>query len=76
MENYEGAIGSITASVLKVGLKPTTTIQLIVRRCPHRISNLPVDLMRYQAVDDIGHVAAGVFQVYIVLQVFSSSHLN
>ncbi|KIK54611.1 hypothetical protein GYMLUDRAFT_76951 [Collybiopsis luxurians FD-317 M1] len=29
MENYEGTIGSITASVLQVGLKPTTTVQLI-----------------------------------------------
>ncbi|KAE9407574.1 NAD(P)-binding protein [Gymnopus androsaceus JB14] len=29
MENYEGTIGSITVSVLKAGLQPTTTIQLI-----------------------------------------------
>ncbi|GLB44978.1 putative nmrA-like family protein [Lyophyllum shimeji] len=43
MENFEGTIGSITVGVLKAGLKPTTTVQLI-------------------AVDDIGHVAAGVFR--------------
>ncbi|KAF9455498.1 NAD(P)-binding protein [Collybia nuda] len=43
MENFEGTIGSITAAVLKSGLKPTTAVQLI-------------------AVDDIGHVAAGVFK--------------
>ncbi|KAF8895381.1 hypothetical protein BD779DRAFT_1668660 [Infundibulicybe gibba] len=43
MENYDGAVGSITAGVLMAGLKPTTTIQLV-------------------AVDDIGYVAAGVFQ--------------
>ncbi|KAJ3881172.1 NAD(P)-binding protein [Lentinula edodes] len=29
MENYEGTIGSITVGVLKAGLQPTTTIQLI-----------------------------------------------
>ncbi|KAF9254135.1 NAD(P)-binding protein [Marasmius fiardii PR-910] len=29
MENYEGTLGSITFGVLKAGLKPTTTIQLI-----------------------------------------------
>ncbi|KAF9066744.1 NAD(P)-binding protein [Rhodocollybia butyracea] len=29
MENYEGTIGAIATSVLKVGLQPTTTIQLI-----------------------------------------------
>ncbi|THU81965.1 NAD(P)-binding protein [Dendrothele bispora CBS 962.96] len=29
MENYEGTIGSITVGVLKTGLKPTTTIQMI-----------------------------------------------
>ncbi|KAF5377390.1 hypothetical protein D9757_009701 [Collybiopsis confluens] len=29
MENYEGAIGSITVSVLKAGLRPDTVIQLI-----------------------------------------------
>ncbi|KAK7442796.1 hypothetical protein VKT23_016041 [Stygiomarasmius scandens] len=43
MENYDGAIGSITVGVLKAGLKSTTTIQMI-------------------AVEDIGHVAAGVFK--------------
>ncbi|KAF8069920.1 NAD(P)-binding protein [Lyophyllum atratum] len=43
MENFEGTIGSVTIGVLKAGLKPATTIQLI-------------------AVDDIGHVAAGVFK--------------
>ncbi|KAF5386322.1 hypothetical protein D9757_008579 [Collybiopsis confluens] len=42
MENYEGSIGSITVSVLRSGLRPTTTVQLV-------------------GVDDIGHVAAGVF---------------
>lgn len=31
MENFEGTIGSITAAVLKSGLKPTTAVQLIVR---------------------------------------------
>jgi hypothetical protein len=30
MENYEGTIGSITVAVLKEGLKPSTTLQLIV----------------------------------------------
>ncbi|KAG5643310.1 hypothetical protein DXG03_001194 [Asterophora parasitica] len=30
MENFDGTIGSITAGVLKAGLKPTTTVQLIV----------------------------------------------
>ncbi|KAL0571564.1 hypothetical protein V5O48_010396 [Marasmius crinis-equi] len=29
MENYEGLLGSITFGVLKAGLKPTTTVQLI-----------------------------------------------
>ncbi|KIK51682.1 hypothetical protein GYMLUDRAFT_181148 [Collybiopsis luxurians FD-317 M1] len=43
MENYEGVIGSITVGVLKTGLQPATTIQLV-------------------AIDDIGHVAAGVFR--------------
>ncbi|KAF9066745.1 hypothetical protein BDP27DRAFT_1329981 [Rhodocollybia butyracea] len=43
MENFEGTIGAIAASILKVGLKPTTTIQVV-------------------AVEDIGHVAAGVFK--------------
>ncbi|KIK52967.1 hypothetical protein GYMLUDRAFT_49636 [Collybiopsis luxurians FD-317 M1] len=43
MENYEGTIGSITVGVLKAGLQPTTTIQMV-------------------AIDDIGHVAAGVFR--------------
>ncbi|KAG7091724.1 hypothetical protein E1B28_008125 [Marasmius oreades] len=42
MENYEGTLGAITFGVLKAGLKPTTTVQLI-------------------AIDDIGHVAAGIF---------------
>jgi hypothetical protein len=32
MENYEGTIGAITVSVLKYGLKPTTTVQLVVSR--------------------------------------------
>ena len=32
MENFEGSLGSITFGVLKAGLKPSTTIQLIVRR--------------------------------------------
>jgi len=43
MENYENTIGSIAVGVLKKGLKPTTTNQLV-------------------AVEDIGHVAAAVFQ--------------
>ena len=30
MENYEGTIGTITAGVLKAGLRPETTVQLIV----------------------------------------------
>ncbi|KAJ7197067.1 NAD(P)-binding protein [Mycena haematopus] len=43
MENYDNKIGSIAVGVLKRGLKPTTTNQLV-------------------AVEDIGHVAAAVFQ--------------
>lgn len=35
MENYNGKIGSITAGVLKAGLKPTTAIALIVRDSYH-----------------------------------------
>lgn len=31
MENYGGTIGSIAVGVLKKGLKPTTTNQLVVR---------------------------------------------
>lgn len=31
MENFDGAIGSITTTVLKVGLKKDTKLQLIVR---------------------------------------------
>jgi hypothetical protein len=31
MENYNGQIGSITVGVLKAGLKPTTTMALIVK---------------------------------------------
>jgi hypothetical protein len=31
MENYDGKIGSITVGILKAGLKPTTTVSLIVR---------------------------------------------
>ena len=31
MENFDGTIGSITATVLRCGLKPTTKLQLIVR---------------------------------------------
>lgn len=30
MENYEGLIGTITVGVLRAGLKPTTTVQLVV----------------------------------------------
>jgi hypothetical protein len=30
MENYDGKIGSIAVGVLKKGLKPTTTSQLVV----------------------------------------------
>jgi hypothetical protein len=30
MENYEGTIGTITAGVLKAGLRPEATVQLIV----------------------------------------------
>ncbi len=30
MENYDGKIGAITVGVLKKGLKPTTTNQLVV----------------------------------------------
>ncbi|KAJ7348307.1 NAD(P)-binding protein [Mycena albidolilacea] len=43
MENYEHTIGTFAVGVLKKGLKPTTTNQLV-------------------AVEDIGHVAAAVFQ--------------
>lgn len=31
MQNYNGTIGSIAVAVLKAGLKPTTTVALIVR---------------------------------------------
>jgi hypothetical protein len=31
MENYEGLIGSITVGVLKAGLKPDTSISMVVR---------------------------------------------
>lgn len=31
MENFDGTIGSVTATVLRCGLKPTTKLQLIVR---------------------------------------------
>jgi len=31
MENYEGFLGAITFGVLKAGLKPTTTVGLVVR---------------------------------------------
>ncbi|KAF8177303.1 NAD(P)-binding protein [Mycena galopus ATCC 62051] len=43
MENYDNKIGSIAVGVLKKGLKPTTTNQLV-------------------AIEDIGHVAATIFQ--------------
>ncbi|KAJ6451277.1 NAD(P)-binding protein [Mycena sanguinolenta] len=43
MENYDNKIGTIAVGVLKKGLKPSTTNQLV-------------------AVEDIGHVAAAVFQ--------------
>lgn len=65
MENYDGFIGAITVSVLKSGLKPDTTVQLVV--------SLPYDVCQFartkgfsfQAVDDIGRIAAKVFQVFI-----------
>ena len=31
MENFDGAIGSITTTVLRIGLKKETKLQLIVR---------------------------------------------
>ena len=30
MENFDGAIGRITAAVLRSGLKPNTQVQLVV----------------------------------------------
>ena len=33
MENFDGTIGNITTTVLRVGLKPTTKLQLIASIC-------------------------------------------
>ncbi|KAJ7731941.1 NAD(P)-binding protein [Mycena maculata] len=43
MENYDGMVGSVAVGVLKKGLRPETTNQLV-------------------ATEDIGHVAAAIFQ--------------
>lgn len=32
MENFDGAIGRVTAAVLRSGLKPKTQVQLVVSR--------------------------------------------
>jgi hypothetical protein len=45
MENYDGKIGSIAVGVLKKGLKPTTTSQLVVsdfqcRELKHMLSRI------------------------------------
>lgn len=64
MENYNGVIGSITAAVLKCGLQPSTTIQLIVRQ-KFTFVYFIHSIFLVQAVDDIGHVAAAVFHVSV-----------
>ena len=48
MENFEGYLGKIATSILRVGQKNDTKIQLIVR--PHRtpVSSLPLIVYRPQ----------------------------
>lgn len=60
MENFDGYIGKITISVLRVGLKKDTKMQLIVSRLVVSLS-LGTNLSD-QAADDIGHVAVAVFR--------------
>lgn len=65
MENFDGAIGSITTTVLKVGLKKDTKLQLIVRSLWIVSSELATLMCSHshQAAEDIGHVGFAVFQV-------------
>ena len=63
MENYEGRFGAITVSVLKYGLKPTTTVQLVVSRLSSFDLSIDANQNHQQAVVDIGGVAAAVFRV-------------
>lgn len=46
MENYEGFIGAITVSVLRSGLKPSTTIQLVVSLF-YLLPSLSIYLIRF-----------------------------
>ncbi|KAJ6521041.1 NAD(P)-binding protein [Mycena capillaripes] len=64
MENYENTIGSIAVGVLKKGLKPTTTNQLVVSLLLLFPTRCPCHILRRisQAAEDIGHVAAAVFK--------------
>ena len=62
MENYEGFFGALTVGVLRVGLKPSTTIQLVVS-CSLSCFRFDSHSNRIQSINDIGCVAAAVFKV-------------
>lgn len=60
MENFDGAVGRITATVMRVGLKKDTKLQLIVR--PRLNTPFITRSCGIQAAEDIGHIAFAVMR--------------
>ena len=74
MENFQGFMGSIAVGVMKRGLKPDTTIYLIVSTVTHPRLNPTPDPVVKQASGDIGHVTAGIFKVCLASLELRSPH--